>query len=111
MTVCLQGGWKKRVLQQIRNQELGRKDPLKFFTIILFSGLHNQSIHQGSPLEWQVAVLGVPTPSVEWLKDGKPLAEAAGAPDSRISIFQDERGLHHLVGTYSNSPIQLTLSR
>uniref|UniRef100_A0A914I5C8 Muscle M-line assembly protein unc-89 n=1 Tax=Globodera rostochiensis TaxID=31243 RepID=A0A914I5C8_GLORO len=60
-------------------------------------GLYNQSIHQGSPLEMQICAIGFPTPTVEWLKDGQPLAEAAAAPDSRITIYTDERGAHHLV--------------
>jgi hypothetical protein len=61
-------------------------------------GLYNQSIHQGSPVEMQIAALGFPTPTVEWFKDGKPIEAAAGGPDSKISIFTDDRGLHHLVG-------------
>ncbi|KAL3121108.1 hypothetical protein niasHT_005368 [Heterodera trifolii] len=60
-------------------------------------GLYNQSIHQGSPLEMQICALGFPTPTVEWLKDGVPLEQAAAAPDSRITIYTDERGAHHLV--------------
>lgn len=61
---------------------------------VFLTQLQNQEVPDGYPVSFDSVIIGKPTPSVRWFKDGKVLQE-----DDHYMINEDQEGCHQLIIT------------
>ncbi|KAJ6655088.1 hypothetical protein lerEdw1_005992 [Lerista edwardsae] len=61
---------------------------------IFINELQNQEVQDGYPVSFDCVVIGKPTPTIRWFKDGRVLEE-----DDHYMINEDQEGCHQLIIT------------
>lgn len=61
---------------------------------VFLTQLQNQEVPDGYPVSFDCVIIGKPSPSVRWFKDGKVLKE-----DDHYMINEDQEGCHQLIIT------------
>ncbi|XP_028831493.1 obscurin isoform X4 [Denticeps clupeoides] len=61
---------------------------------VFLTELHNQDVPDGYPVSFDCVVIGKPSPTVRWFKDGKVLEE-----NDHYMINEDQEGCHQLIIT------------
>ncbi|XP_047667394.1 obscurin isoform X5 [Tachysurus fulvidraco] len=61
---------------------------------VFLTQLQNQEVPDGYPVSFDCVIIGKPSPSVRWFKDGKVLQE-----DDHYMINEDQEGCHQLIIT------------
>ncbi|XP_015279814.1 PREDICTED: obscurin, partial [Gekko japonicus] len=61
---------------------------------IFITELQNQEVQDGYPVSFDCVVIGKPTPTVRWFKDGRVIEE-----DDHYMINEDQEGCHQLIIT------------
>ncbi|XP_066483112.1 obscurin isoform X11 [Tiliqua scincoides] len=61
---------------------------------VFISELQNQEVQDGYPVSFDCVVIGKPTPTIRWFKDGRVIEE-----DDHYMINEDQEGCHQLIIT------------
>lgn len=61
---------------------------------VFLTQLQNQEVPDGYPVNFDCVIIGKPSPSIRWFKDGKVLHE-----DDHYMINEDQEGCHQLIIT------------
>uniref|UniRef100_A0ABM5GMQ0 Obscurin isoform X5 n=1 Tax=Pogona vitticeps TaxID=103695 RepID=A0ABM5GMQ0_9SAUR len=72
---------------------------------VFITELQNQEVQDGYPVSFDCVVIGKPTPTVRWFKDGRAIEE-----DDHYMINEDQEGCHQLIITAVN-PLDMGVYR